>query len=213
MKSINNYIFEKLIINKNTNDKKHYSYFPKDKDQLKYIINTIIHNNKNNKIIDLNCINTSKITNMAFLFDGLTSIKKIDISDWDVSNVKSFAHMFYSCTNLISIGDLYSWNVSNVVNMSNMFYYCSKLKSIGDISKWNISKVTDLWCMFGYCNSLDNIGDLSSWNVENINDFSYMFYECTSLKNVGDLSSWKIKQDANTEHILFNCPAKKYANI
>ena len=40
MKSINKYIFEKLVINKNT--KLHYKYFPNTKDELKDIINQII---------------------------------------------------------------------------------------------------------------------------------------------------------------------------
>ena len=89
MKSLTHYIQEKLIIKKNkaTN----YKYFPQSKEELKAIIETRIENEGNK--VDLNDIDTSKITDMSYLFDK-TDFNG-DISHWDVSNVKDMNSMVF----------------------------------------------------------------------------------------------------------------------
>ena len=91
MKSLTHYIQEKLIIKKNkaTN----YKYFPQSKEELKAIIETRIENEGNK--VDLNDIDTSKITDMSHLFFHLDF--NGDISNWDVSNVRDNEDMFYYC--------------------------------------------------------------------------------------------------------------------
>ena len=78
MKSINNYISEKLIINKNT--KLQYKYFPETKDELQDIIKQKIEKEGNE--CNLNDIDVSKITDMSFLFLDI-KLKKFngDISE------------------------------------------------------------------------------------------------------------------------------------
>ena len=83
MKSINNYILEKLVINKNTG-KKHYNYFPVARKELQEIIKQRIKEEGNE--CDLNDIDVSKINDMSKLFKE--SEFNSDISNWDVSNVK-----------------------------------------------------------------------------------------------------------------------------
>ena len=58
MKSINNYISEKLVINKNT--KLQYEYYPKTKDELQDLIKQRIEREGNE--CNLNDIDVSKIT-------------------------------------------------------------------------------------------------------------------------------------------------------
>ena len=87
--------------------------------------------------------------------------------------------MFRECSSLKSI-DLSSFNTSNVNDMSGMFYNCSSLKSI-DLSSFNTSNVKDMRDMFYSCSSLESI-DLSSFNTSNVNNMSYMFSGCSSLK-------------------------------
>ncbi|MCQ2190404.1 MAG: DUF285 domain-containing protein, partial [Paludibacteraceae bacterium] len=111
-----------------------HKYFPKTTEELKEAINAEIAIQGDSA--DLNCINTSKITDMSFMF----SISQFngDISKWDVSNVTDMRGMFaYSLFN----GDISNWNVSNVTNMSKMFY---SSQFNGDISKWDVSNVTDM---------------------------------------------------------------------
>ena len=71
---------------------------------------------------NLNDIDTSKITDMSNLFfymEDKKLIEDIDISLWDVSNVKDMAYMCFLCSPFNC--DLSGWDVSNVVNMSYMF--------------------------------------------------------------------------------------------
>ena len=129
MKSLNQYIKEKLIINKDYRDN---TVVVKSFDELRNIIkdryNKLGPGTKKNPI-DFNDIDVSKIysfysSNTDIGIFEETGFKYIDISDWDVSNVKS---------------------------MNSMFFYCEELKSTGDISKWDVSNVMYKKCVFDGC--------------------------------------------------------------
>ena len=126
MKPLNQYIQEKLIINKDYQDA---IIVVKSFDELRNIIvdryNKLGPGTKENPI-DFNDIDVSNLdsfynnNNDMGLFEG-TKFKYIDISDWDVSNVKSMQGMFFECEKLESIGDISKWDISNVTDMSHMF--------------------------------------------------------------------------------------------
>ena len=80
MKGLTSYITEKLKINK---DSSKY-YYPKDKDELRSLIEKLLE--ERGKDADLNDIDVSDIMDMSELFYGLDP-HKIDISEWNVSNV------------------------------------------------------------------------------------------------------------------------------
>ena len=178
MKTLNQYIKEKLIINKNYHDNK---IVVKTFDELRNIIVDRYYKlgpGTKQDPIDFNDIDVSNLDSFydhKGIFDH-TRFKYIDISDWDVSNIKSMNSMFYWCDELESVGDLSNWDVSNVMLMRTMFSYCSKLKSLGDISCWDVSNVTDMRFMFEWCESFNQ--DLSKWNVSKVRWYSYMFDDC-----------------------------------
>ena len=91
MKSLTRYIQEKLIIKKSAS--KNYKYSPKTKEELREIVEQRIKTEGNE--VDLNDIDTSKITDMSNLFRGLDF--NGDISKWDVSNAKYSSNIFYAC--------------------------------------------------------------------------------------------------------------------
>ena len=138
MKSLQNYITEKILINKNS--KTEYNYHPKTKDELKAIIKQKIESDGNE--CNLNDIDTSNITDMSFLFAD--SKFNGNISNWDVSNVTNMDGMFFASK---FDDDISNWNVSNVTNMASMFYE-SVFNS--DISNWDVSNVTNSVNIF-YC--------------------------------------------------------------
>ena len=114
MKTLTQHITERLILNKDRVSK--YEYFPKTKEDLGGAIDKIIRNHRNDEIINLNMIDTSKITSMSCLF--YKSRYNYDISEWNVSQVKDMGYMFYGSS---FNNDISQWNISNVENMDNMF--------------------------------------------------------------------------------------------
>ena len=139
MKTLQHYITEKILINKNS--KISYNYHTKTKDELKDIIKQKIESEGNE--CDLNDIDTSNITDMSNLF--AYSKFNGDISKWNVSNVTNMAGMFIRSE---FNGDISKWNVSNVEDMQGMF-----LRSTfnGDISNWDVSNVKFKSRMFEDC--------------------------------------------------------------
>ena len=153
MKPLNQYIKEKLIINK---DYRYDKIVVKSFDELRKIIedryNELGPGTKQNPI-DFNDIDVS---NLQYFYNNedkgifeYTKFKYIDISDWDVSNIKSMRGMFFMCKELKSVGDISEWDVSNVTSMTSMFDGCILFNQ--DLSKWNVSKVRWYSYMFDGC--------------------------------------------------------------
>ena len=153
MKSLNQYIKEKLIINKDYRDN---TIVVKTFDELRKIIedryDKLGPGTKQNPI-DFNDIDVS---NLQYFYNNedkgifeYTKFKYIDISEWDVSNIKSMRGMFFMCKELKSVGDISEWDVSNVTSMTSMFDGCILFNQ--DLSKWNVSKVRWYSYMFDGC--------------------------------------------------------------
>ena len=93
MKHLNQFITEYIIkkkLDKPIDSEDHYKYFPKTKRELIGNIKTLLDKGET----DLNCIDTSNIIDMSFLFMNV-KINNVDISNWDVSNVVDMTRMFY----------------------------------------------------------------------------------------------------------------------
>ena len=205
MKTLNQYIKEKLIINKDYADVNIST--PKSFDELRKIIedryDKLGAGTKENPI-DFNDIDVSNIYSFysSNIDKGIfqeTQFKYIDISDWNVSNVKTMNHMFAYCKELKSVGDISYWDVSNVTNMYCMFLDCKFFNQ--DISKWDVSKVSNISYMFYGCTSFNQ--DISRWYVSNVNDMAYMFFSCTSFNQ--DLSSWNVSKVGDMTAMFYNC--------
>ena len=130
---------------------------------------------------DLNCIDTSQITSMGFVFYDLfgghnCKDLNIDISGWDVSNVKNMNCMFWACENITF-----------------------------DISKWDVSKVTDMSSMFERCFRLFEL-DLNFFNTDNVQNMCNMFDGCSKLKYAPTIM-WKSGETLNNavSKIFNNC--------
>ena len=182
MKQINQFITEYIVkkkLYKPIDSEDHYEYFPKTKQELIDNIQELLEKGETN----LNCIDTSKITDMALLFEVCKEISNIDfdVSKWDVSNVKNMRNMFDECRNFTGKG-LENWDVSNVTNMRYMFNNCRNFNS--DLSNWDVSNVEDMTCMFYNCKKLNF--DLSKWDISKVKDMAVMFYNCNNLKNIPD---------------------------
>lgn len=70
---------------------------------------------------DLNHIDTSLITSMFRLFEGL-NVRNIKVDGWDTSNVTDMDHIFHGCSYLDC--DLSTWDLSKVKTMTGAFDFC-----------------------------------------------------------------------------------------
>ena len=172
MKTLNDYITEKLVLNNNTKIRKkpeYYNYFPETYEELDELVIKLIEERGDEA--DLNDIDTSKIDDMSELFLGSTF--NGDIYWWDVSNVEDMNRMFFESE---FNGDISEWNVSKVTDMNHMFFYTD---FNGDISKWDVSNVEDMSNMF-CCSSFNS--DISKWKINSDCDVHNMFDECPIKK-------------------------------
>ena len=185
MKTISNFIIEKLIINKNTKIQHRYNYHPEN-DEIKALIVQLIK--ERGEDADLNDIDTSQIKNMSYLFYCVKS--NVDISKWDVSNVENMSSMF---SNSDFDGDLSDWDVSKVENMSGMFYSSQFTGKNGDISNWDVSNVKNMANMFYSSQFTGKNGDISKWDVSKVENMSNMFKD--SEFN-GNIDNWKVNDKA-----------------
>lgn len=186
---------EKETFNFVNNVKNSNKFRPKTKDELRKLIKKELK--RQGPDADLNFIDTSDITDMSELFEGLY-VGNIKIDKWDVSNVTNMSNMFRY--NPEFNADLSNWNVSKVTNMYAMFYKAKKFNST--LSKWDVSKVTVMRGMFNGASSFN--GDISKWNVSKVKDMGWMFYYANLF--TCDLSKWDVSNVIDMKCMFYGVP-------
>lgn len=182
------------IIDRHELNKYVYKYFPKNKAELKSIIEQRIE--ENHECPYLLDICTTDIIDMSRLFEDCNTIKKLDLDTWDTSNVVNMGAMFVNCTFLKEIKmNKNGFNTSNVITMNSMFFGCKSLESL-NLSSWDVSKCENMTGLFNNCESLKEL-DLSSWDVSNVKYIGIIFARCLRLQTL-DLSGWDISSAFNT---------------
>lgn len=161
-------------------------------------------------ILDIDFLNTSKVTKMNGVFQNCESLEFLpDLSKWDTSQVTNMSNMFSGCKKLKKLPDISNWNTSKVIDMNHMFSKCTSLLELPDISKWDLRKVQKLNHLFYECESLKNLPDIEKWSLIDATTISFMFYGCKSLTNIPEISKWKTKKITNMNEIFANCNAVK----
>lgn len=143
MKSLQQHIEERLIINKNY--KSLYTEHPNNYEELSELIKQRVKENPEEPyLLDIDVTNIDD-------FDGLFNVekdqkyylkhtKKIDLSTWDVSNVKEFGGMF-SRNPYVEYIDLSEWDLKSAQSILSMFYGCSNLKEIKGIEDFDLTNL------------------------------------------------------------------------
>ena len=136
-------------------------------------------------------LDTSGLTNMAYMFDGCTNLSSI--SNLNTSKVESMNNAFSRCSNLVSIPNL---NTSKVKSMSYLFAECSNLVSIPQL---DTSNVTTMYGMFRGCKALVSISELDTSNVTTMET---MFHGCYKITSIPELNTSNV---ANMRGMFQNC--------
>lgn len=69
--------------------------------------------------------NGEPIVSLSRMFHECNSIKELDLSDFNTSNVTNMSEMFSGCSSLISV-NLNNFDISKILMINNMFYDCGK---------------------------------------------------------------------------------------
>ena len=107
------------------------------------------------EIKGLENLNTEKVTDMQYMFNGCFLIESLDLSGFDTSNVETMYGMFSDCSSLEFL-DLSRFDTSNVTDMSRMFDNCNNLITL-NLKKFDTDAVTDMFDMFNGCNKLKTL--------------------------------------------------------
>jgi surface protein len=77
------------------------------------------------KELNLSNFNTNNVTNMKGMFSGCSSLKELNLSNFNTNNVTKMSYMFYRCSSLKYL-NISNFNTNNVTNMKMMLYGCSE---------------------------------------------------------------------------------------
>jgi len=164
-------------------------------------------------------VDTSKVTDMSYMFLGCGRFTSLDLSNFDTSHVTNMSYMFAYFNDNINL-DLSSFDTSNVTNMSYMFAQSvvvtphslsesptsRALPTITlNLSSFNTSKVTDMSYMFHWQRFLVSL-DLSSFDTSNVINMSNMFVHCETLRSL-NLSGFNTSKVTNMSSMFDNCMA------
>ena len=145
---------------------------------------------------------------ITYIGTSYTKLYKLDLSDWDTSNVTNMKNIFARCSSL-SYLNISGWDTSNVTSMSNMFLICEKLPSL-DVSHFNTSNVKDMDYMF-YNLNIDSL-DVSNFNTSKVTNMNYMFYGCRELTYI-DVSNFNTNNVLTMNNMFNYCRLLKSLNV
>ena len=149
--------------------------------------------------LNISNFDTSKVTNMSSMFDN-TGLTSLNLSNFDTSKVTNMSRMFAFMRNLTTL-DLSNFDTSNVTDMGSMFLNMPSLTSL-NISNFNTSKVTNMGYMFEHMSSLTTL-NLSNFDTSRV---TYMFsmFEGMSNLTILDLSNFDTSTVTNMSRMFYN---------
>jgi len=163
------------------------------------------------KSIDISILDTSKVTDMSYMFSSCMELESLIWSNnFKTSNVENMKYMFNNCFALSTL-DLSNFDTKKVTDMSYMFNGCESLASLDSIistddkdeTKFVTTNVTNMDGMFQDCSSLTSI-DLSQFDTTNVTNMNLMFSSCTSLTEL-NLSNFKTSNVTNMGWMFYGC--------
>ena len=161
------------------------------------------------KSINLSSLDGTELSSMRCMLGDCVSLELIDLSLKNTGNLTDIDGLFINCSSLKSI-NLSSFNTSNVINMSCLFANCSSLKTL-DLSSFDTKNVTRMYSMFSNCASLNSL-DLSSFDTKNVEDMRGMFEKCSSLKSI-NISSFNTNNVKYMNAMFCDCPSLKSIDL
>lgn len=130
---------------------------------------------------DFDMMNTSRVTDMSYMFSECNMLERVSASSLDTSKVRDFSSMFNDCVKLNSF-DVDSMDLASAQNMNYMFYGCTSLEKI-DLSGCKNTAGVKRINAFKSCTALKEI-DFSGWDFSSLETLDDIFGYLTALTDV-----------------------------
>ena len=140
----------------------------------------------------LNRFDTSKVTDMSWMFSSMEALTELDVSSFNTSNVTDMGGMFNGLYVLTEL-DISSFDTSKVINMSRMFSRMPLTKL--DVSNFVTSKVNNMTMMFNNLPVLTEL-DVSNFDTSEVANMSWMFSDLPVLTEL-DVSNFATSKVIN----------------
>ena len=175
-------------------------------------LNSIFQGCQELENLDLSYCTTINVTNMAFMFNGCSKLKRIIGLDKFITNkVHDMKLMFSQCKELESI-DLSNFDTSNVTDISGMFNGCNKLKKIFGMNNFKTNNVINMKGLFQACHEIESI-TLSNFCTYNVTDMSFMFNECYKLKKIEGINKFDTCKVYDMKAMFCKCKELEYLDL
>lgn len=164
------------------------------------------------KSLDLSGFDTSNATGYHDMFSGCTALEYLDVSGFDLTDTGSqMDRMFDGLISLKKI-NLSGWKTSGVTYMSYLFRNCKSLERL-DLSGFDTSSVTNVTDMFTGCTALQYL-DLSGFDLSRVNTVSGLFFGLSSLEHIV-LSDVKVMTGSAlmATNLFAGCTSLKYLDL
>ena len=149
------------------------------------------------------------VKSLESLFYICLSLKSVDFTEFDLSQVTNVKYMFSCCEFLNNI-NFGSSNILHLENMEGMFDHCKSLKFL-DLSNFDTSKTTTMNSLFYYCNSLTSL-NLTNFDTKSVEDFGSMFENCKLLTSL-DLSHFETQNAKNMTRMFYGCKSITFLDL
>lgn len=124
--------------------------------------------------LDITKFDSSKASDISYLFSEDYKISSIDLSLFDTTNAVDTSRMFYEVKSLQSL-DISSFDTRNVNNMRQMFKGLRVAKTLNLGDNFYTSKVTNMYQLFQALQGIKTLDLGSHFDVSNVIDARDMF--------------------------------------
>lgn len=154
------------------------------------------------KTLELTNMNTSNVTNMNGMFSDCQALTFLELRNFNTGKVTDMRQMFNGCVSLQTL-NISTFNTENVTSMNAMFKNCASLTFL-DINSFNTGKVTDMAYLFNGCKSIQELY-LSGFNTKNTTTMRGMFMGCSSLSSIFVQDLWNVSNVNNSTDMFSGC--------
>lgn len=167
----------------------------------------LIHNFDSSGDYNINYSEYDGLTSYESMFNGVMTLYRIDVGDFDTSNLQSTKNMFTNTQWLEEIYNINTWYTGKLTNMYEMFSY-SAVRKI-DLSGWDTSNVTNLYGTFMYltfCTEIKMNGCVNN----NVNDAFALFGGSNMLERIEIDSFTPFMEGCNITSMFYGCDKLNY---